>query len=75
MKISASKLLTEFRHTLIALTGAAGELLSLGLLHGQVRDWVAGGVAVATALTTALVPNVPATQTAPPAPVVGAAGP
>lgn len=49
--------LAECRKGLAALTGAAAEAVSLGLLSGQAERWTVGGLAVASALAVYLVPN------------------
>jgi hypothetical protein len=50
----------QARKFLAALTGAAAEAVSLGLLSGSTERWVTGVLAVATAFTVYLVPNQPA---------------
>lgn len=40
-----------------ALTGMAGEIVTLGIAHGQVAHWLTVGIAIATALAVYLVPN------------------
>jgi len=52
--------LGQARKFLAALTGAAAEAVSLGLLSGTTERWVTGVLAVATAFTVYLVPNQPA---------------
>ena len=51
-------LTAEARKALAALTGAAAEAVSLGLLSGQAEKWTTGVLAVATAALVYLVPNV-----------------
>lgn len=56
--------LAEFRKFLAAATGAAAEAVSVGLLSGAAEKWTVGGLAVATALVVALVPNASAKPSA-----------
>lgn len=70
--------LGEARKFVTALSGAAAEAISLGLLSGQAEHWVTGGLAVLTAFLVYLVPNdVPAALATPavPPPVDGPALP
>lgn len=44
---------------LTALTGAAAQAVSLGLVDGDARGWVTVAIGVATAAAVYLVPNQP----------------
>ena len=50
-------LAVEARKALAAASGAAAELVSLGLLHGTAEKWTTGVIAAATSLLVYLVPN------------------
>lgn len=62
--------IADVRKFLVAAVGAAGEAVSLGLLHGSAERWTTIGIGVATALLTYVVPNTPtpAAPTTPTAP-------
>lgn len=67
MKLS----LANLRKFIAALSGAAAEAVSLGLLSGNVEKWVTGVLAVVTAAVVYFVPN----GAKAPAPVVAPAQP
>lgn len=45
---------------LTALAGAGAQILSLGLVDGNARDWLSVSIGLATAAAVYLVPNQPA---------------
>lgn len=51
------KYLIDARKFVAALSGAAAEAISLGLLTGTTERWVTGILAVATAALVYLLPN------------------
>lgn len=68
MKLSV--LVADARKGLVAFVGAAGEALSLGLLHGSAERWTTAAVGIATALLVYRVPNGSKKAPAVPAPPV-----
>lgn len=50
-------LAVDARKALAAASGAAAELVSLGLLHGTTEKWTTGVIAAATSALVYLLPN------------------
>lgn len=69
MTVNMPAALAEARKALVAVVGALGQALALGLLHGSAEHYASVAIAVATALGVHVVPN------AAPAPVDSPVGP